>query len=78
MSGRTDQREGKAGAGPTVSEAGREMLADLMTEGLGDHILLLRLYQACNPRSCSGRSHALWLHCHSSRQLRNMRLRLAL
>jgi hypothetical protein len=23
------------------------MLADLMKEGLGDHILLLRLYQAC-------------------------------
>ncbi len=46
-SGRTDQREGKTGAGPTVSEAGREMLGDLMKEGLGDHILLLRLYQAC-------------------------------
>lgn len=34
----------KSGAGP-ISETGRKMLTDLMREGLGDHVLLLRLYQ---------------------------------
>lgn len=41
MSGRAD---GKSGVAP-VSEVGRSMLADFMKEGLGDHVLLLRLYQ---------------------------------
>ena len=53
VSGRAE-REGKA-AGPAVSEAGRSMLADLMKEGLGDHILLLRLYQARAPYPCDSR-----------------------
>jgi hypothetical protein len=34
----------RSGAAP-ISEAGRKMLTDLMREGLGDHVLLLRLYQ---------------------------------
>lgn len=41
VSGRSD---GKS-AGAPVSEAGRAMLADLMQEGLGDHVLLLRIYE---------------------------------
>ena len=61
MSGRVDQREGKGGAGPTVSEAGRAMLADLMKDGLGDHILLLRLYQVHNPYVCRSAGTALLL-----------------
>ena len=35
----------RSGAAP-ISETGRKMLTDLMREGLGDHVLLLRLYQA--------------------------------
>ena len=41
VSGRSD---GKS-AGAPVSEVGRTLLADLMQEGLGDHVLLLRIYQ---------------------------------
>jgi len=34
----------RSGAQP-VGEAGRKVLQELMREGLGDHILLLRVYQ---------------------------------
>ncbi|PRW39269.1 pre-mRNA-splicing factor ATP-dependent RNA helicase PRP1 [Chlorella sorokiniana] len=34
------------GGGPPISEQGRELLKELQKEGLGDHILLLRLYEA--------------------------------
>ncbi len=34
------------GGGPSISEQGRELLKELQQEGLGDHILLLRLYEA--------------------------------
>ena len=34
------------GGGPGISPQGRELLGELMQEGLGDHILLLRLYEA--------------------------------
>jgi ATP-dependent RNA helicase DHX8/PRP22 len=39
-------REPGAGSGgPGISPQGRELLRELMQEGLGDHILLLRLYE---------------------------------
>lgn len=34
------------GGGPAISAQGRELLKELQQEGLGDHILLLRLYEA--------------------------------
>lgn len=46
----------RSGAAP-ISETGRKMLTDLMREGLGDHVLLLRLYQASG--SCM--EECLWL-----------------
>ena len=36
---------GRGGQGGGLSEAGREILSGYMKEGLGDHILLLRLFQ---------------------------------
>ena len=74
-SGRVDQREGKAGAAQTVSEAGRAMLADLMKEGLGDHILLLRLYQACKTNPCRYADAALLCGRNSLRVLCRQPLR---
>ncbi|EFN54077.1 hypothetical protein CHLNCDRAFT_136192 [Chlorella variabilis] len=37
---------GGGGGAPAISAAGRQLLQELMQEGLGDHILLLRLYEA--------------------------------
>ena len=44
VAGREREREGKS-SGPPISEASRAVLKELMKEGFGDHILLLRLYQ---------------------------------
>lgn len=33
------------GGGPSISDQGRQLLKELQKEGLGDHILLLRLYE---------------------------------
>lgn len=44
------------GGGPSISEQGRELLKELQQEGLGDHILLLRLYEAsCGAVQWAGR-----------------------
>lgn len=45
----TAGQQGGRGAqgGPTISPQGRELLKELMQEGLGDHVLLLRLYEVC-------------------------------
>lgn len=41
------------GGGASISEQGRELLRELQKEGLGDHILLLRLYEV-NCRAPAG------------------------
>ena len=43
--GRQKSTGGRGGQGGGLSEAGREILGGYMREGLGDHILLMRLFQ---------------------------------
>jgi ATP-dependent RNA helicase DHX8/PRP22 len=46
---RAGQKEGRGrggDAGPGISAHGRQLLGELQQEGLGDHMLLLRLYEA--------------------------------
>ncbi|KAL4440347.1 hypothetical protein ABPG75_003348 [Micractinium tetrahymenae] len=40
------QQRGRQQGGPAISPHGRQLLKELMQAGLGDHILLLRLYEA--------------------------------
>ncbi len=55
----------RSGAAP-ISETGRKMLTNLMREGLGDHVLLLRLYQASG--LCHGASPLVARSEHSCPQ----------
>lgn len=52
---RGDQGAGRLGGReqqrPGIPESGRKQLKELMAEGLGDHVLYLRLFQAC-PLCC--------------------------
>lgn len=43
--GKDGGRGSGSGGGPAISAQGRELLTELMQEGLGDHVLLLRLYE---------------------------------
>lgn len=42
---RAGQQRGRQQGGPTISPQGRQLLKELQQEGMGDHILLLRLYE---------------------------------